>query len=34
MENGQPGFAELPAEARRLYSCVHFDPEKAEFGAA
>jgi len=28
MENGQPGVAELPAEARRMYSCVHFDPKK------
>ncbi len=34
MENGQPGVAELSAETRRMYSCVHFDPEEAEFGAA
>jgi hypothetical protein len=30
MENGQPGIAELPAEARRLYACVYLDPEEAE----
>jgi hypothetical protein len=34
MENGQPGFAELPAETRRLYACLHFDAEEAEFRAA
>jgi hypothetical protein len=34
MENGQPRFTELPAEARRLYACIHIDPEEAEFRAA
>src|SRR5579863_2086887 len=34
MEDGQPCFAELSAEARRLYARLHFDAEEAEFGAA
>jgi hypothetical protein len=31
MEDRQPGIAELPAKARRLYARIHLDSEEAEF---
>src|SRR5580698_6521805 len=34
MENGQPCFAELSAEARRLHARLYLDAEEAEFRAA
>jgi hypothetical protein len=34
LQNGQSGFAGLPAEAWRLHPRLHANPEEAEFGVA